>query len=250
MIEGMVSLVRARPVSDADIRDLKGLITELARALDARVAEVGRVDGELAVFASRYRREVGRLSDELDELEYAIAEAELRELSKELGDADAEPHPARPASRPAPPPRLTSDAVRKLFRDVAKAIHPDLAHEDAAHERRHALMVEANQAYALGDTRRLRAILADWQGSGTEVDDLDPEVFRLQLLRRLGGLNDDLQACTKELALLHASSLWKLKVMVDDSATRGKDLIAEMVRDLRRDIVAATNRLDAMRSYG
>jgi hypothetical protein len=50
--------------------------------------------------------------------------------------------------------------------------------------------------------------------------------------------------------MLQESSLWKLKVMADESAARGKDLIADMVRNLRRDIVAATNRLDVMRSYG
>jgi hypothetical protein len=35
--------------------------------------------------------------------------------------------------------------------------------------------------------------------------------------------------------------------MVDEAAGKGKDLIAQMVRQLQRDIMAATNRLDAMR---
>jgi hypothetical protein len=35
--------------------------------------------------------------------------------------------------------------------------------------------------------------------------------------------------------------------MVDEAASRGKDLIADMVRRLKRDILAARNRLDAMR---
>jgi hypothetical protein len=36
--------------------------------------------------------------------------------------------------------------------------------------------------------------------------------------------------------------------MVDQAADRGRDLVAEMVVRLKRDIMAATNRLDAMRS--
>jgi hypothetical protein len=35
--------------------------------------------------------------------------------------------------------------------------------------------------------------------------------------------------------------------MVDQEAAHGKDLIRDMVRRLKRDIVVATNRLDALR---
>jgi hypothetical protein len=35
--------------------------------------------------------------------------------------------------------------------------------------------------------------------------------------------------------------------MVDQAAIRGKDIVRDMVRRLERDIMAATNRLDAMR---
>src|SRR4030095_16865137 len=38
----------------------------------------------------------------------------------------------------------------------------------------------------------------------------------------------------------------KLKAMVDDEAAKGKDLIKDMVRRLKRDILVATNRLDAL----
>ena len=38
-----------------------------------------------------------------------------------------------------------------------------------------------------------------------------------------------------------------LKAMVDESAAKGKDLVRETVRRLKRDIMAATNRLDALR---
>ena len=45
---------------------------------------------------------------------------------------------------------------------------------------------------------------------------------------------------------MQESSLWKLKAMVDDEAAKGKDLIKDMVRRLKRDILVATNRLDAL----
>jgi hypothetical protein len=43
------------------------------------------------------------------------------------------------------------------------------------------------------------------------------------------------------------SPLWKLKAMVDEASARGKDLVEDMVRRLKRDVTAARNRLDAMR---
>ena len=49
---------------------------------------------------------------------------------------------------------------------------------------------------------------------------------------------------------MQESSLWKLKAMVDEEAAKGKDLIKDMVRRLKRDILVATNRLDALRPPG
>ena len=152
-----------------------------------------------------------------------------------------------PADRPEPQPRFTSDAVRKLFRDVAKVIHPDLASDAHARDRRHSLMIEANRAYALGDEVQLRAILEAWERSPEAVQGTDQDAMRLRLVRRIAEVEEHLQALAAELASLTDTSLWKLKVMVDQETAQGKDLIRDMVRRLKRDIVVATNRLDALR---
>jgi hypothetical protein len=137
--------------------------------------------------------------------------------------------------------------VRRLFRDVAKTIHPDLARDEQARDRRHSLMIEANRAYAMGDEERLRSILDAWERSPEAVAGTDPEAVHERLRRRLAQIDEQLVACAGELAELHDLPLWKLKVMVDEAAARGKDLIADQVRRLERDIMAARNRLDAMR---
>jgi len=201
---------------------------------------------DLAEFRIRYRRDVGGLLEELEELERAIAEAELGEFAKRLEDeGSAGPTPAAiPSSESAP--RLTSDAVRRLFRDVAKMIHPDLAADDRTRDRRHALMIEANRAYALGDEERLRMILDAWEKSPESVQGDDWDAARLRLERRIAQIEEQLVVRARELAELHESPLWRLKAMVDAAETRGKDLIADQVRRLKRDITAARNRLDAM----
>src|SRR5690349_793901 len=191
------------------------------------------MQSELAAFRIRYRQEVGLLHEELDELQRAISEAERDAASKRPdagADADAagtKTAPSRPS--PAPLPRFTSDAVRKLFRDVAKTIHPDLALDEVTRDRRHALMVEANRAYALGDEERLRWVLEAWERSPETVRGSDLEATRQRLLRRIAQVEEQLELSDQELASMTASPLWQLKVMVDQASARGKDLMAETI---------------------
>ena len=93
---------------------------------------------------------------------------------------------------------------------------------------------------------RLRWILQAWENSPEAVQDSDPDAARLRILRRISQLEEELGSCARELSELHDSPLWKLKVMVDEAAARGKDLVADMLRRLKRDVMAARNRLDAM----
>jgi hypothetical protein len=242
-----VTLVRTQNQDDNGPEDLRSQLAELEAALDGRNDEIARAKSDLDAFRVRYRQQVGTLHEQLDELEFAIAEAELGELAKRLrnGTGGAGEPPA--ASRTAPAPRFTSDAVRKLFRDVAKTIHPDLAQDDQTRDRRHSLMIEANRAYAQGDEEQLRWILQAWERSPEAVQGSDPEAMRLRLVRRIAQIEERLDVLASDLAALKDSPLWKLKTLVDDAAARGKDLVREMVGRLKRDIMVATNRLEAMR---
>ena len=215
----------------------------MLRERDATCAEA---KAELDAFKVSYRHQVGILHEQLDELELALAEAELGELlsrQKDGGEAASAP----PGEHPSAPPRYTSDAVRKLFRDVAKAIHPDLARDEDARDRRHSLMIEANRAYAQGDEEQLRWILQAWERSPEAVQGSDAEAMRARLERRIIQIDEQLDVLASDLAALQDSPSWKLKAMVDEAAAKGKDLVADMVRRLKRDIMVATNRLDALR---
>jgi hypothetical protein len=236
---------------EGDLDQLRAQVAALEATLDERAAEADRLGRELDIFAAIYRQRVGTLHEQLDQLELDIAEAELGELSKRIAEDGVRPG-ATPASSPAPPteaaPRFTSDAVRKLFREVARAIHPDLARDEQARDRRHALMIEANRAYALRDAEQLGRILEAWERSPEAVQGSDPAATRLRLERRLAQINEQLDTYARDLDALRASPLYELKMMTDEAAARGRDLVADMVRRLTRDIMAASNRLDAMRS--
>jgi len=244
---GMTHLVRHQRGGDHDLDALRARVRDLEATLERRDREAARTAADLDAFKAAYRRRVGALYDQLDELEHAIAEAELGELAADLGEA-------RPSSDPLPvrdeAARFTSDAVRKLFRDVAKAIHPDLARDDRARDHRHALMIEANRAYAQGDEAQLRRILQTWERSPEAVAGEDPAAARLRLLRRLAQVEERLAAHDAAFDALTRSPLWELKARVDAASASGRDLVAEMVRRLERDVMVASNRLAAMRPPG
>ncbi len=108
-------------------------------------------------------------------------------------------------------------------------------------------MVEANRAYASGDEEQLRQILEAWERSPEAVPGNDPAAIRLRLTRRVVQIEEHLAMLAQDLAALKDSPLGKLKTMVDESAANGKDLVRDMIGRLKRDILVATNRLDAMR---
>ena len=243
----MTTLVRSDPPNEDDPEALRSRAAELERLLRERSAALTRARSQLHAFEVDYRRRVGTLHEQLDTLESAIAEAELGELSRLVEERRADAGESPAAATPAALPRFSSDAVRKLFRDVAKAIHPDLAGDALARDRRHTLMVEANRAYELGDEERLRWILETWERSPDAVPGSDPEAIRLRLVRRIAQIEEELELLASELATLKNSPLGKLKTMVDEAAATGKDLVRDMIVRLKRDILVATNRLDALR---
>ena len=246
----MTTLVRAQDCDDNDLEGLRSRVVELETMLGERGAEVVRAKADLHAFRTTYRRHVGSLHEQLEQLEVEIAEAELGELSRNVaaGTGSGSGPSEKPAgARPEPLPRFTSDAVRKLFRDVAKVIHPDLTSDEVTRNRRHALMIEANRAYALGDEEQLRWILQAWERSPEAVPGRDPEAMRLRLVRRVAEIEAQLERLASDLAAVTDSPVWKLKAMVDEAAAKGKDLVHETVARLKRDIMVATNRLHAIR---
>lgn len=82
-------------------------------------------------------------------------------------------------------------ALRSLYREVAKRVHPDLTSDEADRSRRQILMAEANQAFEHGDANRLTKILAESESrsepvQGTAVAaDLVRAVRKITLKARL-----------------------------------------------------------------
>lgn len=184
---------------ERELEKKKVEFASLEATLIQRELDLATFRAELTDFERRYLRTVGVLYAELDEIEAQIAEAQARHRPTDTdaqekaayarAQAQESAQSAAPAAEAKPKP---TESLKKLFREVAKRIHPDLAANDAERARRQQLMAEVNLAYENGDEAKLRSILADWESSpeSVEGEGVGPELIRVirkiaQIQRRL-----------------------------------------------------------------
>ncbi|CAL9482343.1 hypothetical protein SUDANB6_03067 [Streptomyces sp. enrichment culture] len=71
--------------------------------------------------------------------------------------------PVRPPQRVRP-----GEEARRLYRELVRKAHPDLAQEDAERKRREEFLTRVNAAYARGDEAELRELAREW-AAGPEL---------------------------------------------------------------------------------
>jgi hypothetical protein len=223
---------------------------------------------ELHAFETRYRKTLGGRYALLDELADRLDELPERGEDAPAGradDADEEPAGRYPGQglpgggqnwdwgerEPEPEPRpVIGEDAKRLFRQLARIIHPDLAGDPAERERRTNLMVAANLAYEQGDAAALERLLADWEQSPEAVtgDGVPAELERT--VRRIAQVHGRIAAIDEELAELEASAMGWLRRRTDKATREGWDLLAHMVRELDRQILEAQVELDRRAGRG
>ena len=237
-------------------RELKRKRLELAKLeseLAERELELATVQGELAAFERHYLRVVGVRYAQLDELGARIAETSAarnpqdtqarqeaaqaheraRESAKAIGALDVSLD-----ARPFAP----SDSLKKLYREVTKAVHPDLASNEEERAKRGRLMAEANKAYAECDEARLEAILREWKFSPDSVKGTGTEAELVRTIRRIARVEERLRIIAGEIENLRASDLFKLRLKVDEAKSRGRNYLDEMAARLDKKIGDAKER--------
>jgi len=232
----------------------------LSEQLLGRERSLAAFRGELHAFETSYRKALGARYARLDDL------AERLEQTAELGDSDR-PGPDLAADSPAdrypglglpggqnwawgarePEPEqrpVINDDAKRLFRLLARRIHPDLAGDPVERERRTNLMVAANFAYEQGDVAALERLLEDWQRSPEAVTGSGAAAELERTLRRIAQVEASIAGIDEELAELEASAMGWLRRRVEKAAREGWDLLAHMVRELDRQITEAQLELD------
>lgn len=165
-----------------------------------RAAEQALIEYEIAVetfrvevenFSRLHHQKLGPMYARLDELEAQIAEARaartgdpedvtkaqeararvmpmpgIEELFHDWLDSDGlspeasamlTEQPVRPPQRVRP-----SDEARKLYRELVRKAHPDLARDDSERRRRDEFIARVNAAYARGDEALLQELSEEW----------------------------------------------------------------------------------------
>jgi hypothetical protein len=235
-------------------------LSELEGTLSDRELELVTLQGHLRTFEALYFRTLGRFFAELDNVRAQVAEAKARRepLNEDLCQRASEARSRASESveavnsallkaadvRPSP----ASDELKRLYREIAKQLHPDLSTDERERGRRTRLMAEANRAYAAGDEARLRAILDEWVSSPESVHGEGVAAELVRTIRKIHQVNRRLTDIATEIAALTQSELFALWQQVDAATAQNRSLLEEMAGDLKEQIVAAHAELRAVMS--
>ena len=236
---------------------------ELARKLEEQAAlesdlaerelRAANLRAELAAFERRYLHFVGSRYAELDEWKARIAEKIAREqpgnerAQQAARDARARAGETKSAAgeKAAQEPRAfkASPEMKRLYRDVAKRIHPDLTSDRDDRAKRQQLMADANQAYEQGDEAGLAKILTEYECSPEAVQGDGPGAELVRVIRRVSQVRGRLAEIEAEMQDLLRSDLCQLKSRVDESEKSGRNVLQEMIARVDEQIELAKQRL-------
>ena len=246
-------ITRAQTPEDRELSRKLYELSELETELAQRELDLATLQAELHTFEARYLRIVGVCYAELDEIEAQIAEAEARlkpkdnkireEAAQARDQAQASAQAAGIAQEPREEKFSPSENLKKLYREVAKCIHPDLATDEKERSRRQQLMVDANRAYEEGDEAKLRTILAEWESSPESVEGEGTAAELVRVIRKIAQVEKRLRVIETEITQLEESDLYQLKTKVEAAENEGRDLLTEMASRVEEEITSASKRL-------
>ncbi|THC54778.1 hypothetical protein E7X38_18845 [Streptomyces sp. Akac8] len=128
--------------------------------------------------------------------------------------------PVRPPQRVRP-----SEEARKLYRELARKAHPDLAQEEKERARREEFITRVNAAYARGNADELRELAEEW-AAGPELKRVpSPE----ELYARLEWLSERKELLTLLARNLEESAIGSmLRLAPDDPDGLLEDIAAQL----------------------
>ncbi|MEU1806579.1 hypothetical protein [Streptomyces sp. NPDC019937] len=230
-----------------------------------RAAEQALIEFEIAVetfrvevenFSRLHHQRLGPMYSRLDELDALIAEAvaartgdpeDLRRAREARGLVQPMPGveelfhgwidseglspeaSAMLTEQPVqPPPRVRpSEEARRIYRDLARKAHPDLAEEEAERERRGEFIVRVNAAYAAGDEVALRKLAEEWEAGPPPPERRASRSE--ELYARLEWLAERKEMLAEVASELESSAIGAMIKMAPEDPDRLLDEIAEQL---------------------
>lgn len=257
-----------------ETRTLKPLVKpedqELARkreeqsAIETELADcelrAANLRAELGAFERQYLHFVGSRYAELDELNAQVAERIAQaQPHNERAQQAARDARARAASTKSsageksahePKPFHASAELKRLYRDVARRIHPDLTSDRDDRAKRQALMAQANEAYERGDESLLTKVLTEYECSPEAVKGDGAGADLIRVIRGISQARSRLSEIEAELQELLRSDLHQLKARVDQAEQHGRDVLAEIIGKVDEQVAQARRRLENLPQHG
>jgi hypothetical protein len=227
---------------------------ELEAELAERELRSANLRAELGAFERQYLHFVGARYAELDEWKAQLA-ARLVEEQPENARAQQAARDARARANETklaagetasqePGAFQSTPEMKRLYREVAKRVHPDLTSDRKDRAKRQQLMVEANEAYERGDEAQLSKILTAYECSPEAVEGEGPGAELIRVIRRVSQARGRLAEIEAEMQGLLRSDLSQLKSRVDEADRNGRDVLKEMIAKVEEQITRVKSRLE------
>lgn len=127
-----------------------------------------------------------------------------------------------------PPQRVrSSEETRKLYRELARKAHPDLAQDESERKRRDEFIARVNAAYGRGDEALLRELSAEWD-AGPVPEERRPSRTE-ELYARLEWLAQRKEMLTLVARELEEGAIGAMLRLAPDDPDRLLDEIAEQL---------------------
>jgi hypothetical protein len=252
------SLIRQMTPEEIELEKKRAELSPLEEELVLKELDLTTAQVELEAFRCRYLNIVGVKLAQLDDLKAQIAEL-LAHLDPKNKDAQKEASRRRTQAQESAnatgsitkeqyekEPFKPSENLKKLYRDLAKKAHPDLAPDAQAREKRKRFMQEVNQAYAERDEARLQSLLNEWERSPDSVSGEGTGAELIRIIRQIALVRNRIETISKEMENLKDTDIYKLKLRVNNAQDDSRDLLSEMAAEVDGQIEEANIRLKDM----
>ncbi len=230
-------------------KELNKKLTELEHLkerLADRERQLTKFRSELIEFEDRYIRLIGEKSSTHKDVKAIIAEL-IADSNPEDSATREKAEKARAAAGESVRysgaiygvAKKHSERIKKLHREIAKLVHPDLAVDDKDLEFRNLTMADVNKAYEDNDEIGLASVFIELSSRAGTGQDKKLGLELVQTIRKIASVEERYEEIEKEIKQLSESELFELKRSQDDSERAGRDMIKEMAAELDGSVAAA-----------
>ena len=223
-----LALVRYQPPPTRQLQTRQLLLADLREDLREIESSYERDRAEIREFEKRYQPAVGSRQQQLDEIRRQVAKA-WEQIRRARSGEPLQDEPEDGVSKEIPQQSFNpEEELRKLFRELARRVHPDLASDPDERRRRHEFMAEATRAYRADDHRRLQWLLEHWEATPTLPPGWDPDSQLARTNQQIAWVRYRITEMRHLVAALHASPMAEVKRAADEARGRGRNFVVEM----------------------